>query len=261
MKAVFLTNLLGFSDNIKEIKKICKKRNILLLEDNCESLGSEYEGIKLGNYGFASTFSFFVGHHMSTIEGGAVCTDDKKLYTDLLMTRSHGWDRHLEQSTQSKLRKKHGVDDFYAKYTFYDLAYNIRPNEINGFLGQNQIKYIDEIIKKREENFKRLSPIYKNSLFENTFAPMTKNSNFAFPIICKNTETKKKYLSKSLKASIEVRPIVGGLMTQQPFYKKHIPNQKINLINAEYVHKNGFYFGNNPELNDDEIQTLLKTFS
>lgn len=260
LKALFLTNLLGFSDDIATIKKVCEEENILLLEDNCESLGSEYGGTKLGNYGFASTFSFFVGHHMSTIEGGAVCTDNEELHNELLMLRSHGWDRHLSPGAQSKLRADCGVDDFYAKYTFYDLAYNIRPTEINGFLGQNQLKHLDEIVDKREENFEKLKPIYANPFFERINPPMTRNSNFAFPIICKNAGVKKEYLRKSNETGIEIRPIVGGIMTKQPFYKKYLPDQEIELPNAQYVHDNGFYFGNNPELTDEEISTLLKTF-
>lgn len=260
LKALFLTNLLGFSDDIATIKKICDERKILLLEDNCESLGSEYNNIKLGNFGFASTFSFFVGHHMSTIEGGAVCTNDEKLYNELLMVRSHGWDRHLSQEVQSKTRKKHKVDNFYSKYTFYDLAYNIRPTEINGFLGKNQLKYLDETIDRREKNFKKLSSIYNNPLFERIDTQMSKYSNFAFPIICKNTKIKENYINKCNKNRIEIRPIVSGIMTKQPFYTKYIPNQGTELPNAQYVHNNGLYFGNNPDLTSKEISLILKTF-
>ena len=106
-KLLFITNLLGYCDDLGEIQKFCKKHNIILIEDNCESLGSEYKGRKLGNFGFASTFSFYVGHHLSTIEGGMVCTDDKEIDTMLRIVRSHGWDRHLTKGEQDKLRKKY----------------------------------------------------------------------------------------------------------------------------------------------------------
>ena len=105
LKALFITNLLGFCDDIDTIKKICDKKNIILIEDNCESLGTIYKGRKLGNFGLASTFSFFVGHHMSTIEGGAICTDDRELAVMLKLVRAHGWDRNLNDYQKKLLRK------------------------------------------------------------------------------------------------------------------------------------------------------------
>lgn len=259
LKALFLTNLLGFSDDIATIKKICDDRGIILIEDNCEALGSEYAKVKLGNFGLASTFSFFVGHHMSTIEGGATCTNDKNLYHALLMVRSHGWDRHLTPEKQSALRVEHHIDDFYAKYTFYDLAYNIRPTEIHGFLGRNQLRYLDEIIDRREKNFKALSSLYENPHFEKISSPMSKTSNFAFPLICKTKKIKDEYIKKSKEAGIEIRPIISTFMLEQPFFKKYIGGT-YDLPNALFVHQNGFYFGNHPEITKEELQTLLETF-
>lgn len=260
LKALFLTHLLGFSDDITTIKKICDDRGIILLEDTCEALGSEYAGTKLGNFGLASTFSFFVGHHMSTIEGGAVCTDDKELYEALLMTRSHGWDRHLATEQQHTLRTEHNVDDFYAKYTFYDLAYNIRPTEIQGFLGRNQLPYLDEITDRREKNFKALSSLYKNPQFEKISSLLSKTSNFAFPLICKTKEIKEEYIKKCKEVGIEIRPIISTFMPEQPFFKKYVGGTH-DLPNAHLIHQNGFYFGNHPEITEEELQTLLETFT
>ncbi|MFH1662245.1 MAG: DegT/DnrJ/EryC1/StrS family aminotransferase [Candidatus Falkowbacteria bacterium] len=254
---LFLTNLLGFSDNLISIKNFCNKNNIVLIEDNCESLGSEYENIKLGNFGLASTFSFFAGHHLSTVEGGAACTDDESIYTELKMVRSHGWDRHLSFTNQNYLRKKYKVTKFYSKYIFYDLAYNLRPTEIQGFLGLTQLRYINEIIKKREYNFNKFLNIYKNSDFENLdFKKMNIISNFGFPILCKEKSKVKKYIRLCNKNKIEIRPIVGGLITKQPFYKKYI-KENYNLSNAEDVYAKGFYFGNNPEMIKSEINYIV----
>lgn len=153
LKALFLTHLLGFCDDIDLIALFCKDKKILLIEDTCESLGSVYKGKKLGNFGFASTFSFYVGHHMSTIEGGAVCTDNEDLATMLRLVRAHGWDRNLTFAKQESIRKKfHLNSSFYNRYTFYDLGYNLRPTEITGYLGKIQLKYLPEIIKKRQKN-------------------------------------------------------------------------------------------------------------
>jgi CDP-4-dehydro-6-deoxyglucose reductase, E1 len=266
IKALFLTNLLGFCDDIDEIKKVCDKKKIILLEDNCESLGTIYKNRKLGNFGYASTFSFYVGHHMSTIEGGAICTDDKKLADMLKIVRAHGWDRNLSLEDQVKIRNRHKVNStFYSRYTFYDLGYNLRPTEVSGFIGNQQIKYLDEIINKRSKNFLEIaSIIYKNS--KKYFPIMYKNinllSNFAIPIICKSRKIRDE-LVELCKDKVEIRPIVGGDMMSQPFFKKYISfdsARKFKNSNARLIHERGLYFGNNPELSKQEIRVLINIF-
>ena len=265
LKALFITNLLGFCDDLEKIKKICDKKGILLIEDNCESLGSKYKNKLLGNFGIASTFSFYVGHHMSTIEGGAVCTDDEELATMLKLVRAHGWDRNLSLSNQRIIRDKHKVNStFYSRYTFYDLGYNFRPTEINGFIGNIQIKYLDQILKKRNSNFVKLAEkIYKETdkYFPIEYRHMDFHSNFAVPIICKSASVRDQ-LVKACENKLEIRPIVGGDMTQQPFFNKYM--QKYSHIgtrsNAELIHKQGLYFGNNPELTKKEITLIIKIF-
>ncbi len=257
LKCLFLTNVLGFCDALPEIKALCDQENIILMEDNCESLGSKVNGQLLGNYGIASTFSFFVGHHMSTIEGGMVCTDDEALYESLVMGRAHGWDRNLSESSQQALRRSSGVDDFYAKYTFYDLASNYRPTEINGFIGNAQVRYWDEIVSKRESNFKTFQSAMKSNedFYQFDLSHMDIISNFSMPIICKDSNMAKKYRGKFDEIGAEIRPVIAGNMTKQPFYKKYVSNSS-DLPNSDLVHSNGFYFGNNPELTDSEINEL-----
>lgn len=258
---LFLTNLLGFCDDIMGIRSYCKKEGILLIEDNCESLGSKVDGINLGNFGLASTFSFFVGHHMSAIEGGAVCTDDAELNRELRMVRSHGWDRHILPAEQKKLRKVYKISDFEAKYTFYDLAYNLRPTEITGFLGLNQLKYIKNTILVREKNYKFFQKLLKKGdLYYDQTPKMDLISNFAMPLICKSVETKNKCIKICTKIGIEIRPIVGGVMSDQPFFKKYI-KKEYDLPNSRLAHENGFYFANNPELTQKEKDKIIKTFS
>lgn len=260
-KCLFVTNLLGFAGDIDGIRKFCKKNKIILIEDNCESLGTEYLGKKLGNFGFASTFSFFVGHHMSTIEGGMVCTDDKNLNTMLRIVRSHGWDRHLSSDDQFNFRKKHRIDEFYGKYTFYDIGFNFRPTEIQGFLGLDQLKYLDIIVSQRESNYKKLEKIYSNPDFiKLNVSRLTKISNFAFPLICKTQGLRDKYIKLANEANIEIRPIVAGNICNQVFFKKYV-KEKYSLPNTNKIHNNGFYFGNNPDMTKKEINTLIKTFS
>lgn len=264
IKMLFLTNLLGFCDDIDEIKKICKKNKIILIEDNCESLGSVYKGKKLGNFGLASTFSFYVGHHLSTIEGGAVCTNDGELETMLQMVRAHGWDRNLTERKQLKIRTQHNVNStFYSRYTFYDLGYNLRTTEINGFIGNLQMKYVDEIVKKRRDNFLKMAvPIYKNTdkYFPLKYKHIELFSNFAVPVICRSTKIRNKLVEKC-KDKIEIRPIVGGDISHQPFFSKYIKASYSGNPNAKLVHEQGLYFGNNPELTENEMDQIIKIFT
>lgn len=264
LKMVFLTNLLGFCDDIDEIRRICDEEKILLVEDNCESLGTVYKGKKLGNYGLASTFSFYVGHHMSTIEGGAVCTDNEQLATMLRLVRAHGWDRNLNEKRQTKLRSKHKVNStFYSRYTFYDLGYNLRPTEINGFIGNTQVPYLDEIVEKRKNTFLEVAAkIYTQT---DKFYPLRYNhidliSNFAFPVVCRSKKIRDELVDKC-DGKIELRPIVGGDMTKQPFFGKYERKFVLNKSNAGLIHEQGLYFGNNPELTDAEITQILKIFA
>ncbi|MEI6863769.1 MAG: DegT/DnrJ/EryC1/StrS family aminotransferase [Candidatus Adlerbacteria bacterium] len=259
-QALFITNLLGFCSDIDAIKNFCAEKGILLYEDNCESLGSVYKGTRLGNFGTASTFSFFVGHHMSTIEGGMILTDDAELYAMLKMVRAHGWNRNLLPAEQTGLRETHDIPNFYDRYTFYDLAYNLRPTDIQGFIGLTQLPYLDEMIKKRVENFNILSKVYKNPDFHPINVSMDVCSNFAFPVLCTSKEIQGKYVARCEEAGIELRPIVGGSMTEQPFYKKYSSTVH-PLPNAKYIHSVGFYIGNNPEMTAEDLRSMVSALS
>lgn len=264
MRAFFLTNLLGFCDDIDEIRKICDQNKIILIEDNCESLGTVYKGKKLGNYGLASTFSFYIGHHLSTIEGGAVCTNNSELETMLQMVRAHGWDRNLTEKKQLKIRVKHNVNStFYSRYTFYDLGYNLRTTEINGFIGNMQMQYIDEILNKRKENFFKMGvPIYKRTdkYYPLKYKHIDFLSNFAVPIVCKSQEIRDQLVEKC-RDKVEIRPMVGGDMIFQPFFQKYVKDHFKQNPNAKLVHEQGLYFGNNPELTKKEMSEIIKIFT
>jgi CDP-4-dehydro-6-deoxyglucose reductase, E1 len=264
LKMLFLTNLLGFVDDITGVRNLCRKHNVLLIEDNCESLGTVYKGIKTGNFGIAGTFSFYVGHHMSTIEGGAVCTDDEEFATMLRLVRAHGWDRNLSFAKQEEIRRKFKVNStFYSRYTFYDLGYNLRPTEITGFLGQVQLTFLDEIIRKREENFRSMAAsIYAKTdkYYPVKYSHIEVMSNFAVPIICR-TEKIRDDLVKRCDGVVEIRPVVGGDMQMQPFFRKYVREKISDCPNARLIHDNGLYFGNNPDMTGREIRTIKKVFS
>lgn len=263
IKMLFITNLLGFCGDLDEIVKICNEKKIILIEDNCESLGSRFRGKLLGNFGLASTFSFYVGHHMSTIEGGAICTDSERLATMLRIVRAHGWDRNLDERRQNKIRQRHNINStFYSRYTFYDLGFNMRPTEINGYIGTIQIDYLNEIIKKRNENFLKIAPhIYSNSkkFYPIDYSHLDFVSNFAIPVVCKTKKIRDELVERC-NGKIEIRPIVGGDITKQPFFEKYMKPLDLFSENAELVNSQGFYFGNNPELTKQEISYLIRAF-
>ncbi|AWA31421.1 DegT/DnrJ/EryC1/StrS aminotransferase [Flavobacterium magnum] len=256
--AFFATNILGFTGDMDVIQAICMEKDIILIEDNCESLGSEMNGIKAGNFGIASTFSFFVAHHMSTIEGGMVCTSDDALSEMLRIVRANGWDRNLSAEQQQRWREKFDIgSEFQAKYTFYDLGYNLRPTEITGFLGQYQMQFLDENIQKRETNYLRIEQsVQRNPDFLMlNHDHISRLSTFAFPFVCKTAALRNSYLERFTRAGVEIRPMIAGNMQKQPFYKKYV-NQLFPLPGADIMHENGFYCGNYPELTEDDLQLI-----
>lgn len=257
LDALFLTNVLGFADDIAEIARLCQKNKVVFLEDNCESLGSKTAGKLLGNFGLASTFSFFVGHHLSTIEGGMIATDDEKLYHELLMVRAHGWGRNLPEEKRGSLKKKHGIEDFFDFYTFYDLAFNFRPTDINGFVGNIQLPYLVEAIQQREKNYYFLKSAIDNNrdIISHSVSHMEIFSNFAVPLVFKSKKLFEEYRLAFEKAEVEIRPVIAGNMLRQPFYKKYVKGEE-NCPNADFIHENAFYFGNNPELTMGELKLL-----
>ena len=258
LKALFITNVLGLTGDLNVIKDLCSERNIILLEDNCESLGTELPEGRAGNFGMGASFSFFVAHHMSTIEGGMVSTDDQEFAEMLRIVRANGWDRNLKPSQQNRLRKKYNVvSEFDAKYTFYDLGFNLRPTEITGFLGQIQMEYLEKNIALREKNYLYIeSLVHKNK----DFIPLdrshlTKISSFALPFVCTSPALRAEYLSKFAGAGIEVRPMIAGNMQRQPFYKKYV-QKTFALESTDHIHNCGFYCGNYPELSEIDLNVI-----
>jgi CDP-4-dehydro-6-deoxyglucose reductase, E1 len=258
IKALFITNALGSSGDLQKIKEICDENKIVLFEDNCESLGTELETGRTGNFGVMASHSFFVAHHMSTIEGGMVCTNNSELAAMLRIVRANGWDRNLDADDQTKWRKKFNINsEFEAKYTFYDLGYNLRPTEITGFLGRNQLKFLDENIIKRNKNHRFFEPIVANNsdLVSLRYGHVKYISSFSFTVLCKTKELRNFYVSQFAGAGVEIRPVIAGNMQSQPFYSKYVKD-KYDLPGTQFIHDCGFYFGNYPELNSSDLQVL-----
>jgi CDP-6-deoxy-D-xylo-4-hexulose-3-dehydrase len=258
LKALFVTNALGFVGDLDMVRDICAQRGILLIEDNCEALGTELASGRAGNFGLASTFSFFVAHHMSTVEGGMVCVDDEDLAEMLRIVRANGWDRNLPTRSQHKWRSTHGVtSEFDAKYTFYDLAFNLRPTEITGFLGLFQLQFLDANVETRQRSYLRLEKVAAENtdLVRMERRHIKRLSSFSFPVVCKTQMLRTSYLAQFAGAGIEIRPLIAGNIQRQPFYKKYV-KRLYSLPETDFLHGCGFYFGNYPELDEADLETI-----
>jgi len=258
MDVLFLTNVLGFAGDLPEIRSLCQEKGILLLEDNCEALGSRFRDGLTGSFGLAASFSFFVAHHMSTIEGGCVCTSDCELAEMLVIVRANGWDRNLAVEQQARWRGRYGItSEFEAKYTFYDLAYNFRPTEITGFLGLQQLQYLDANNKRRFENHMALERTVAQNpdLVRIRHEHMEQPAPFAFPVVCRTSKLRDHYLKQFSGAGVEVRPMIAGNIARQPFYKIY-DSTPHDLPGAEMLDECGFYCGNYPELSTRDLDTL-----
>jgi CDP-6-deoxy-D-xylo-4-hexulose-3-dehydrase len=263
LKALFLTNALGFTGDLDRVRALCRREGVLLLEDNCESLGTRLPSGLAGNFGLASTFSFYVGHHMSTIEGGMACTDDPELGEMLRIVRANGWDRNLAAPAQRRWRRRHRVlDEFQAKYAFYDLGFNLRPTEVTGFLGRLQLRSLRANVLRRERNYLRLE---KTLRANPDFLPLEHGhvrtlSSFCLPVLCRRPALRPKYLRRLEAAGVEVRPIIAGNIQKQPFYGKYV-RRRYPLPGADLIHACGFYVGNYPELTERDLRVLERCLS
>jgi CDP-6-deoxy-D-xylo-4-hexulose-3-dehydrase len=249
---MILVSPLGLVPNMEKVISLCEKYNVILLEDVCESMGSKYQGKYLGSFGFASFFSMYFGHHLSTIEGGFINTNDEDFYYSLLMMRSHGWDRDLPTHIQEKLREENNVSEFDSLYTFYLPGFNLRATDLQAFIGLMAIDKLDGYSEKRNENFKK----YK-SLIGNNKIMVGENdgdfvSNFAYPII---NEKRNEIVNKLLEKNIEVRPLIAGDMSKKPMWVKKYGS--VELKNCDLINKFGFYIPNHQGLTFDEIQTIV----
>lgn len=244
--SLILVSVLGLVPNMSEIVSICEDNNMILIEDVCESMGSKFEDKYLGTFGVVSLFSLYYGHHLSTIEGGLICTSDTELNDIIVSMRSHGWDRDWSKERQKEYRDKYKIDDFNSLYTFYYPGFNFRSTDLQAFIGLTQVDKLDNFSINREKNFK----LYNHNITINelNIKYNEKNfiSNFAYPIVSKNRES---IVNKLIENNIEVRPLIAGSMARKPFWKGRVDN----LPNCDIINNNGFYIPNHQDLSTDDI--------
>ena len=243
-KAIFAVNVLGNPCSYKKINEICKKYKLILIEDNCESLGAEYNNKQCGTFGITGSFSFYFSHHIHTIEGGMVITNNESIYHHLLSLRAHGWIRDLPKN--NKIYKKKG-NRFEDSFVFVLPGYNLRPNEINGGIGIEQLKKVKNIVKQRRANAKFFKQLFQNNENIKIQKEVGKSSWFGFSVLLdgKLKNKRSKILSILNDKGIETRPIISGNFLKYPVTKFLDHEVHGEIKNSKEIDSNGFFIGNN----------------
>ena len=252
---LILVHVLAHLNDMDEINRLCEKYDVLLIEDACEALGtSDINGKKAGNLSLAGSFSFYYGHHISTIEGGAVTTNDTKLYNLMLSIRSHGWSRDVDSNFKEEWKKEFNIDDVREFYTFYYPGFNLRSTDLNAFIGISQLDKMDEIIKVRENNYNFYNKFLEGKYWkqESKFSEL---SSFAYGTIVENRMEVFNHLKKN---NIEVRPLICGSMGKQPFWIKKYGHTPLEV--ADVIHDYGLYLPNHLYLDEEKIKFVCDKF-
>lgn len=254
-RAIFVVHLLGFPADIQGIQRAIAARSgipIVLLEDCCEAQGAKFGTRKVGNWGLGGTFSFYWGHHMTTVEGGMICTDREALYHRLLVKRSHGLARELPSPFFAQARKRHS--DIDAKFLFLTDGFNVRNTEFAAVLGMAQLERADEFTRIRNENYARFGELCDFHSEHLLSLPRCGVSSFALPFIFRDRKKRQAFEKWLLEVGIETRPLISGNLLRQPFLREY--GKVSDFPNAEFLHWNAFYIGNNQFVNARKLDRL-----
>ena len=253
-RLIFAVNLLGNPNDFDEINNIIKGKNIYLLEDNCESLGGLYKNKQLGSIGLMGTYSTFFSHHMATMEGGLIGTDDEELYHLLLSLRSHGWTRHLPKENKLCVKLDFSFDE---SFRFILPGYNVRPIEMMGAIGIEQLKKLPDFLKYRRKNAEYFQKLFKDDSRFIIQREIETSSWFGFSFIIKDKNLKREDIIKKLtKANIDTRPIVAGNFARKEVVKWFDYEIFGSLKNADAIDKYGFFVGNHQFDIQDKLDYL-----
>ena len=260
-KAVFISHIQGFNGLSSKLLNFLKKKKVILIEDVCESHGAKFKNKKLGTYGLASNFSFYYAHHMSTIEGGMISTNNREFYETVRILRSHGMLRESDnKKNEKKIIKKY--PQLSPKFIFLYPAYNLRNNEISAVIGINQLKRLDKNNRIRIRNLEFFLKNINSEIFKTNFE-LKGSCNYAFPLILKNKDfnLRSSLEKQMLKYGIEFRRgnAGGGNQLRQPYLKKYTKKIKLsNFKEVDHIHFFGYYIGNYPSLKKSKILKICK---
>jgi CDP-4-dehydro-6-deoxyglucose reductase, E1 len=260
-KAVFLTHVLGYNALSQRLLDELKARDILLIEDVCESYGATFRGRKLGTFSVMSNFSFYYAHHMSTIEGGMICTDNDDVYETLRMLRSHGMVREAK-SESLRIGYARNYPDLNPDFIFAFPAYNMRSTEINAVIGRSQLKRLDDNNRVRTANLRLFLENLNPTKYQTDFA-VEGSCNYAFTLVLSepNPIFRDKVMTVLRQHGVEFRRGTsgGGNQLRQPYLRKVVGEDEFaNYPNVDHIHFYGFYIGNYPSLPSEKIKKLCR---
>ena len=255
-KAIMVVNLLGNPNDFDRIEHIIGRRDIILIEDNCESLGAKVNGKMAGTFGVMGSFSSFFSHHISTMEGGMIVTDDEELYQILLSLRAHGWTRDLPK--HNLVCSDKSDDPFEESFRFVLPGYNVRPLEMSGAIGIEQIKKLPSLVAERRKNGEKLQAVMQDHPDIMIQSETGESSWFGFSLVIRpGSKLKRKYLVAKLNdLGFECRPIVTGNFANNEVVKYFDSEVHGSLINAEHIDQNGLFVGNHHYPMSEAIEAL-----
>jgi CDP-4-dehydro-6-deoxyglucose reductase, E1 len=257
-RAIFITHVLGINGLTDELLDLCKEKNILLIEDVCESHGATFKNKKLGSYGYASNFSFYFAHHMTTIEGGIVCTNDENFYQVCRALRSHGMVREMTNGLKDKIISEN--PELNKDFIFIHPAHNFRSTELNAVIGLSQINKLDDNNSKRADNFNYFISKLNSDKYI-TDIEIEGQSNYAFIVVLReNSFEIRNRIEELLKNNkIEFRRGMsgGGNQLRQPYIKKQFKIDYNQFKNIDHIHNFSWYIGNYPSLEREKIDVLI----
>lgn len=252
--AVIYVQVLGVPHHKKRLLELKKRYGFILLEDACAALGASYsDGAMVGTIGDMSSFSFYFGHQLSTIEGGMVNTDDKELYDMLLMLRSHGWAKDLDEESYQSLVTKHSIDDFHKPFAFFVPGFNLRATDLQAFIGLRQIEKAPWVSRRRNENHLR----YANNLRDHLkFQEWGENNpvSISFGALASTTEHRREIVRRLIAAGVETRIFSAGNLGRHPFWIERYG--EFNAPISDRIHSCGFFLPNYPEMSDQDIDFI-----
>lgn len=255
--AVLLVHVLGVPCPMDEIMELKQRYGFLLMEDTCASMGSTYRGQKVGTFGELSSFSLYFGHHLSTIEGGMVCTRDPELHELLLLLRSHGWAKDLEPAREAALFEASGNLEFNRRFTFHIPGFNVRGTDLQARLGLRQLEKVEHVCRRRVENHL----LYQELLGSHPRLTIARNEHasicsIAFSALAESVEHREGLALALAENGIETRPLGGGNMSRQPFWRKRYPTQP--MPQADRIHDTAFQLPNHPSLTLDDVRFICQ---
>ncbi len=256
--AVIVVHVLGVPNEMEQLLRLKARYEFALMEDACAAAGSRYDGRRVGTFGDLSAFSFYYGHHVSTIEGGMVCTNDAGLHDILVQTRAHGWPKDLAPEREEAQARRRGVIEFNRPFTFYYPGFNVRSSDLNARIGLSQLNRIDEVVRRRVENHRAYQARFLTAPgFHCQRCDRATISSISFAAVAQSQDHRERIARVLRAGNIETRPLGGGNMSRQPYWTDRYGSTVFPV--ADKIHLAAFQLPNHPLLTTDDVNHICDT--